>query len=148
MNLKAVPIEQPPLILWQETSLKVGGVVIERANKPANIYGVCPLEIVEGQLQERSQKEMDEWQVRYDAIRAAEAMNLRLVDLETQTFEYDERQFPMTHAAQTYYRAIEKVYKSHQITTTDGTTYTLAAVNIERFIEAFNLKIISNLEPS
>lgn len=148
MNLKAVPIEQPPLILWQETSLKVGGVVIERANKPANVHGVCPLEIVEGQLQERSQKEMDEWKARYDAIRAAEAMNLRLVDLETQTFEYDERQFPMTHAAQTYYRAIETVSKSHQIVAADGTMYTLAAANIGRFIEAFNLKIISNLEPS
>jgi hypothetical protein len=148
MNLRAIAITSPPLIVWQETTAEVGGVVIAPEDKPAEVFGVCPLKIVAGELVERTEGEMSGYEIAYNLQALSNTQEARLSAMEKKGFVYDTRTFPLTYPARTYYNAIAKSGTDVSVYDTAGEVYTLAAANIEDFLEAMNTKIAVELQPT
>lgn len=148
MNYLATQIDQKPYIIFQSTDLPVGGLVVAQEDVPANVHGICPKKIVAGELVDRDEPEMESAEAQFNSIKAIDGQSARGLAMERKTFSFDARNFPLTAHAQMYYRAIAHATTDKNVMDANGATYVLAAAEIEAFIEAFDTKVINELQPT
>lgn len=154
---KAQPLENRPYIQWSLvakdiTELEAKGLdddplVVSEDVKPDFQYGVCPWKIVDGELVERTSGEMDTIEAEYNARAAMNTQRLQAITVETDSFVYDGRTFPMNQTARMLYAAVHHLGANAKVIDVLGVQYDLFAVNIPAFMTAYYTKLKALTQP-
>ncbi|MBS1535301.1 MAG: hypothetical protein JST78_09505 [Bacteroidetes bacterium] len=159
--LKAVEISEKPFIQWhgwakslqelQALGEEDNPLILAENLVPEYQFGVCPLKIVGGVLVERSTGEMAEFEAEYLAEQTQIVEQNKINDINSATFVYASKQFPMHEAARLRYFAIGLYTGSTgdvDFLATDGTIVTVTNSNKTLFLYEFYKKIQELTSPT
>lgn len=150
---KAKEIDFKPLIVWHSVAnsfeelealeLENDPLILPETELPIPMYGVCPLKIVAGELENRSLSEMNDFQDEWDIAEAMKANSNRLPSINENSFDYDGKTFPMDEVSRIFYFTIKETMGNHKIMTVTNELYNLndSGTNIVDFYSAFILKL-------
>ena len=150
---KAIAQENKPFIIWslfanslvelQALGLEDDPLIVKETSIPDNVYDVCPLKIVDGELVDRTVPEMEDFEAEYDtAVIISGQANIVEV-LKTQTFAFDGQTFPMHDSARLIYETYETLGGNRKIITSDGQEYDLLDEEIENFMIAYRNELVN-----
>lgn len=156
MWYKAREIVSKPYIFWDLVAKTVeeyqagyddDPLVLSRGDIPDYVFGICPLKIVGGSLEERSPAELATAEDEYNIVVKLDQNKLLINDIDTGTFTYDSKVFPMDQVSRLFYTAFESAPPAGDVKcmTTEGLLYSLPNANIGAFMTAFytQLRILS-----
>ncbi|WP_264520401.1 hypothetical protein [Flavobacterium sp. N1994] len=110
---------------------------------PINVFGVCPLKIVSGVLEDRTPGEMAVFETEYNIIMGVKSERLKKQAIDDDKFTYDGQQFPMDEVSRLFYLAIEKNRGNSKIKTMSNTLYSLLDANIDAFLAAYYSRLLT-----
>lgn len=150
----AVEIPEKPFIFWSlwaknhEELVELGEeenpLVLPEDNIPDFVYGVCPLKIVSGELVQRSTIEMSGFESEYLAAQDQVSEKNKKYIIDSSTFVYASKEFPMHEAARLRYLAVGLDTGSTgdvDFMSIDGTVVTVTNSNKSLFLGQFYKKI-------
>lgn len=147
----AVEIDTKPFIVWVSTNLTEGSLVVDENDIPTAIYGVCPFKIVDGELVERTSKEMEAFQLEFETKEnLTNQLNL-LNGINAGTFVFDMATFPMDERSRLLYDALKNTSTAipdTMIMNFEGKAYKLTEVNKADFLEAYYAKLFELSTPN
>ena len=153
----AVELPTKPFIYFQGVAnseaelvaLNLSGnpLVLEDANIPPFQFGVSPLKIVNGQLEQRTQAEMDAFEVEYNHQMALFNQVQKKADVQTKTFTYLGISFPMSDAADLYYRALSNQVPASANVQAVERIVPITAAEIPAFIGEYYKKVLIEMTP-
>jgi hypothetical protein len=146
---KAIEIPTKPLIIWNSGTFAANDPLVLREDEiPAYQFGVCPLKIVGGELVERTELEMDAFEVEFVREQALKAQAATADAVEEGFFMYGGVNYPMNQAAYLRYLAMaNKRPATTNLQSIDGGVVALALADIDAFMEAFYDKMYNLTEP-
>ncbi|NHN26747.1 hypothetical protein FIA58_013765 [Flavobacterium jejuense] len=147
MNFKAIEIIGKPYIYWQSTTEALGGIVIDESAIPVNVFGICPLKIVAGELVDRTALELSTAEDEYNLYTFLNEQADKLNDINSGTFTYDSQTFPMDERSRLFYFSIENSLSNEKAMTTTGELYSLLNANIPAFITAYKTALHTLSQP-
>jgi len=139
-NYIATSMDNKPFIYWQTTDLKEGALVLSEANLPQVKFGVFPVKIVDGQLENRTPTEMADFEAQYNLENALRIYKNKSEQLATATFLYKGATYPMFLTARKYYAIMERTPGDYAVRSTTGVTQISEAARTE-FITAYYTKL-------
>lgn len=122
-------------------------LVLEDVNIPPFQFGVSPLKIVNGQLEQRSNAEMSSFEEEFNSRNKILELASIKRDLQERTFEYRGLEFPMTDAADLYYRAIAHVLPPIVNVVATTQVYQMNDSDIPSFLEAYYNEVYNQMTP-
>jgi len=142
----ATEIPNKPYIYWQTTDLKSGGLVLPESNLPKSQFGVFPVKIVGGQLENRTPTEMAEFEAQYNVEVVQRNYENKAEALKTATFSYKGLQYPMHSTARLYYKVMERAPGAYPVQSTTTVTNLLQTANAE-FLDAYYARLKEITQP-
>lgn len=154
MYYKAILLENIPFINWalwadsleklEKMELTDDPLIRDKGDIPENVYGVCPLKIVDGLLIERTAAEMNEFRVGYERKIILNGSASKLKDINSGVFSYDGNIYPMFEAARIRYMAVamDTTSSDTEFMTIKGEIITIH----ESFLPAFFNAYYKNLQ--
>lgn len=151
---KATEVAFKPFIFWNPAAdslaelealeLEADPLILPESEVPDNLYGVCPLKIVSGELVERTVGEMSDFSDEWDIAEALKANVNRLPNINASTFIHDGKEFPMDEVSRLFYHAIDKVRGNQKIMTVANEQYNLMDTTtlIDDFLDSYHAKLI------
>jgi hypothetical protein len=157
---KANEIENKPYIYWngmatsleELTDLGLGDdpLVLPENEIPTNIYGVCPLKIVGGELVNRTPLEMSDFEAEYETKENLKNQLNLINGIDTGTFDFDFGVFPMDERSRILYDALKNTptISDTLIMNYEGKPYTLTNANKAAFLTAYYSKLLELSTPN
>ena len=136
-DLIALGLADDPLVLPDEL-------------RPDFQFGVCPLKIVDGELVERTEIEMDAFEVAYNQRQAVSAEATKVELINRGKFNHAGNFYPMHEAARLRYFAIAADAPGNQnFMTVTGTVVTVLEADLPTFLNKFykEIQVITNVAP-
>lgn len=159
--LKATEIAFKPFIFWNgvansieeltDLGLEDDPLVLPEKEIPTNIYGVCPLKIVAGQLVDRTSGEMSVFATEYETQENLTEQLSLLQGINTGTFNFDFQTFPMDERSRLLYDALKNTASAipdTMIMNNEAKPYELINDNKEAFLEAYYAKLLELSTPN
>lgn len=146
MNFKAFSLPNKPYIYWQSWDGALDALVISESAIPLNKFGVCPMKIVNGQLENRTAEEMAVFETEYNANQVQATYEQKGNTLKTSVFRYDGVDFPMHETARIYYSCIARTPAAYKVMSTTG-QYNLADTNVSAFLAAYFNQLTTLTQP-
>ena len=115
----------------------------DRIPNPINVFGVCPLKIVSGVLEDRTPGEMAVFEAEYNIEISLKSERLKIKTINDSFFVFDEKSFPMDEVSRLFYIAISQFGDDQKIKTIDNALYLLSGEKILPFMTAFFTKLLS-----
>lgn len=153
----AVELATKPFIFFQGVAnteaelialnLQGNPLVLEEVNIPAFQFGVSPLKIVSGQLEQRTQAEMDAFEAEYNHELALFNQTQKKADVQTKTFSYLGINFPMSDAADLYYRALQNQVPAIANVQAVDRVVPITAAEIPAFIGEYYKQVLIEMTP-
>jgi hypothetical protein len=156
---KAKEIGTIPFIIWNEVAANIKELealnldndpLVRRFDLiPANLYGVCPLKIDNGQLVDRSIEEMANYENQYQIKTALQRAQSKINVLRVESFRFGDYDFPLDDASRELYNAIAVVKGEIAVMSIIGEKIDITAGQIDDFVLAFNnktMQILNNYE--
>lgn len=122
-------------------------LVLEDVNIPDFQFGVSPLKIVNGQLELRTTAEMSSFEEEFNIRNKILALDSKKRELQDRTFEYRGLEFPMTDAADLYYRAIAHVLPRVVNVVATTQVHQMNDSDIPAFLEAYYNEVFNQMTP-
>ena len=156
---KAFETAEKPLIIWNlwadtfEKLVEMGEddnpLILPEEDVPATQFGVCPLKIVAGELVERTVPEMEAFEDEWIISEKLVARSLLINEINSGTFTYDSKVFPMDERSRIFYQAFDRARGIGDVKcmTTDGGLYNLTNANIDAFLDAYFLQLRALSQP-
>lgn len=148
---KAFESDKRPFIIWNEWPQNDDDPLIRSEdNVPALVNGICPLKIVDGELVARSEAEMNSAADQTEILVKFAEHNVKIKDVNTGSFVYDTKTFPMDEVSRLFYQSVEKVRGNTKLMTIEGVLYSLidTATNIDDFMAAYYEKLNELTQPN
>lgn len=156
--LKAISLDNKPFVQWDlyatsheelvALGLDTDPLIMPENEVPQYQFGVCPLKIVGGALEERSEAEMDAFEAEYNIEQIQAGYASKINALATETFAYGGFTFPMHETARLYYECMRYAPGSnYKVLDVDGEQQTVLTLNVAAFIDAYYVKLTDLLEP-
>ncbi|KGO88370.1 hypothetical protein Q765_00160 [Flavobacterium rivuli WB 3.3-2 = DSM 21788] len=142
----ATEIPNKPYIYFQTTSLTEGALVLPKANLPKPQFGVFPIKIVNGQLENRTPTEMAAFEAEYNLENPLRLYDVKAESLSTQTFAYKGSSYPMFLSARLYYSVMQQTPGDYAVRATTGMTNIAEASRLE-FLTAYYTKLKELTQP-
>lgn len=160
--LKATEIAFKPFIFWNgvansieeltDLGLEYDPLVLPEKEIPTNIYGVCPLKIVAGELVERTESEMLAFQAQWEEYEFLREQSQLINNVNQGTFTYDSEIFPMDERSRILYNAISNIVFSPDeainLMASGGKQYNLFEVNKSAFLDAYHWRLYQLSKPN
>lgn len=159
--LKATEIAFKPFIFWNgvansieeltDLGLEDDPLVLPEKEIPTNIYGVCPLKIVAGELVDRTSGEMSVFATEYETQENLTEQLSLLQGINTGTFNFDFQTFPMDERSRLLYDALKNTASAipdTMIMNYEAKPYELINDNKEAFLEAYYAKLLELSTPN
>lgn len=151
---KAYEIAEMPYIIWNG----IGNFVTPEAFADSDYgddplvkaevdivleFGVYAERIVAGELVPWNATEINNFRDAYNIKRGVAGEALRIGSINSNSFTYDSKEFPMDEVSRLFYTSIEKVSpSSSKIRTMENTAYDLDAADIAAFMAAYYAKLL------
>ena len=133
-----------PFITWVGTNLPLGALVVNESDVPANVFGVCPLKIVDGELVARTSGEMAVFEAEFIAKTAVQTFANKADEINAAVFSYGANNYPMHEAARLrYYALLEQGTASFNCINSEGVAVALTDTDIPLMISEMNKSIIT-----
>lgn len=158
---KAFETIEKPLIIWNlwadslEKLTEIGEddnpLILPEDKVPANIYGVCPLKIVSGELVNRTSGEMSVFASEYETQENLTVQLSLLQGINTGTFNFDFQTFPMDERSRLLYEALKNTASAipdTMIMNYEAKPYELINANKAAFLEAYYAKLLELSTPN
>lgn len=159
--LKATEIAFKPFIFWNGVAnsieeltslgLEDDPLVLAEDDIPNNIYGVCPLKIVAGELVNRTAGEMGDFKNEYHTEENLKSQYSLLQDINKGTFTFDSTVFPMDERSRLLYDALKNTATAipdTMIMNFEAKPYGLTNANKAAFLEAYYAKLLELSTPN
>jgi hypothetical protein len=123
-------------------------LVVAENEIPDYQFGVCTKKIVGGALIALTAPELAAYEAEDNIHRIVKNQRLQAAMLKTGTFAYDGSTFPMNETARLYYQAFDKIRSNVKVLNVEGTLYSLAEEDIDAFLTAFYIELITLTKPA
>lgn len=156
---KAFEQSEKPFITWHEWASDIieltemgeygNPLIVGEDYIPQFIYGICPWKIVAGELVERTQTEMDEYEVLFNKSQFLQQQKELINDVNNGTFTFDSQTFPMDERSRIFYQAMDRARGTGDVKcmTANGQLYNLTNANIDAFLDAYYLQLRTLSQP-
>lgn len=153
MKFIAIELSHKPFIVWgsipegsfedPESEYFESRLVLDEADVPVTVFGVCPLKIVSGKLVNRTNAELNEFKAQWNTSELLRNEKLRINTINSGSFEYDSESFPMDERSRVFYQAFDRARGIGDVKcmTTDGASYNLSNAKIDAFLDAYFLQL-------
>lgn len=118
-------------------------LVILESELPELAFGVYPYHIVDGELVNWTLLELEAFEAEFLAEEVVITNRSKVDVLESETFIYDGKEFPMDASSRLYYAAIDNQRANANIRAIDGISYTLITANIDAFLNEYFKIVLS-----
>lgn len=115
---------------------------------PYNVFGVCPLKIREGVLENRTPAEMAVFEAEYNIIMGVKAERLKIITLNESSFTYDDHGFPMDEVSRLLYQSLKSNKNDRFLKTINNESYLLLDDNKAYFLDTFYNSFVTILSPT
>lgn len=152
---KAIEIPQKPFIQWdcyansfeEFKLLKLDNdhTIMQEDHIPANVNGVCPLKIVNGELVNRDAAETIPYEGEHINKIKNGTFKGQINVLNTKTFEYQGEQFFLHDSARLLYETIDRAKLDKIEVKTADSTYFLSVNEMPDFMDSYQTALVNHL---
>lgn len=121
-------------------------VVKESEVAPYN-FGVSTVKIVSGELVALSPAELAVYETQFNLLNKLKANKNSIDVLDTASFDYDGKSFPMDAGSRLFYDALEKLTGDKKMMTMEGLLYNLIDANRTAFMTAYYTRLLTLTQP-
>jgi hypothetical protein len=145
---KAQELAFKPLIAWYSGTFTEGDpLVLPEDEIPANVYGVCPLKIVGGELVARTAPEMTAFEEEYDLETALRTQERKIDDINTATFTWALSEYPMYESARLRYLAMKELNPVSMNVQAVDRVVLIVAADYPAFLAAYYTQLLTLTTP-
>jgi hypothetical protein len=146
-KLIATELPNKPFLFWQTWDGEDTPLVIDEEDMPQNQFGVSPLKIVNGQLEERSESEMAAYEAEYLAEQPAYEYRAKVNGLDTAVFTFSGNDYPMHQSARLFYSCMERAASNYKVMDAQGVIRDILETDNEAFLTAYYNELKLQTQP-